>query len=132
MKKLTDKQKRFVKNRVEGKNQTEAYVQAYGAKNRKYAKEQGSLTAKKPHIQHAIDEALKKKGLTPEYAVEKLKEVIDQDKEIGAKRLAVKDALELMGFNKAERAQSVLTIENAFFNNTRKQDERTIIDAEDQ
>lgn len=122
MKKLTDKEKRFVKARVEGKNRIEAFKEA-GYSVSQVSHNSNKVAASKvnsrEHVQQAIDAALQKGGLTPEYAVEKLKEVIDQDKEIGAKRLAIKDALELMGWNKMERPQNVLAINNAFFNESR-------------
>lgn len=74
----------------------------------------------RPHVQKLIDDALAKHGYNPEWAVVQLGKVAEQDKEIGAKRLAAKDILELHGWNKAERPTMTLDIKNAFFGGGRQ------------
>ena len=73
----------------------------------------------KPHIQQAIDDALTLHGASPEWAVGQLAKVAKQDEELGAKRLASKDILELHGWRKEERPQLQLNVKNAFFNSSR-------------
>lgn len=118
--KLTNKQKKFVAEKVMGKNNIEAYTAAYDVKSKDVAKAEGSRLYNKPHIQDAINQALELHGATPEWAVKQLMYVAQQDEEIGAKRLAAKDILELHGWNKSERPTNVLSIQNAFFANSRK------------
>lgn len=117
---LTIKQKKFVANKVAGKKNAEAYVQAgYKATTRNVAEVEGSRLTNKPNIQAAIDKALEFHGATPEFAVGVLKQVADQEDEIGAKRLAAKDILELHGWRKDERPQMSLNIKQAFFTESR-------------
>ena len=128
-KNLTGKQRKFVKAKVEGMNNMEAYADAgYSTKNRDVVKAQSSTLRNKPHIQKAIDDALELHGATPEWAVKQLMSVAKQDKEIGAKRLASKDILELHGWNKADRPTLKLEVKNAFFQGGR--DRGGVIDVE--
>lgn len=116
--KLTIKQKKFVAEVVKDKTtKAQAYRNAgYKASTPQVASTESSKLLKKPAIQLAIDNALAKVGATPEFAVQVLFEVAQQDKEIGARRLASKDILELHGWNKSERPNTVLQINNPFFN----------------
>lgn len=120
-KELNIRQKRFVKAKIEGKSNLKAYEEAgYSVKNKLSAKSEATKLKGKPHIQKAIDEALAFHGLTPEYAVGQLAKIVEQDKEVGAKRLAIKDVLELHGWNKADRPTLQLSVKNAFFGEGRK------------
>lgn len=130
-KKLTIKQKKFVKAKVEGKTNIEAYAEAgYSTNNKDVVKVESSRLKNRPHIQAAIEEALEINGATPEWAVRQLKKVAEQDDELGAKRLASKDILELHGWNKADRPTMQLDIKNAFFGNGRETGERKVVDAD--
>lgn len=120
MSKLSGKQRKFVSAYIKKPNATEAAMQAYDASNRKVAQNIGSENLSKPIIQQAIDAALLKVGATPEFAVNQLYTVAQQDEELGAKRLAAKDILELHGWQRGNRPESRLTIENAFFGNSRE------------
>ena len=113
---ITVKDMKYIKARVEGKSKREAGLAA-GAKTPKAADKYAERASKKVEIQKAIDDALEAQNLTPEMLVEELKSVIVQNKEIGAKRLAIKDGFELMGWRKDERPQATLSINNAFFSN---------------
>lgn len=117
---LTVKQRKFVANKVSGMTNHEAYVKAgYSAPTLTTATSEGSKLHRKPSIQAAIDKALEFHGATPEFAVGVLKQVADQEDEIGAKRLAAKDILELHGWRKDERPQMSLNIKQAFFTESR-------------
>lgn len=133
-KKLTVKEKKLVAGIVSGDTQVRAYEKAgYAVGKSKSANAVNANKAvKRPHVQEAIDAALAKHGMTPEWAVQQLGKVAEQDKEIGAKRLAAKDILELHGWNKAERPTMSLKIDNAFFGDARRKEpiEGEIIDGE--
>jgi len=125
-KKLTIKEQKIVKGVVEGKTQVQAYKDAgYSTNtNDNVIRTAANQIVNKPHIQLAINEALYNQGLTPEWAVEQLGKVARQDDEIGAKRLAAKDILELHGWNKSERPTIQLDIKSAFFNGGRNIESR--------
>lgn len=121
VKKLTPKERKFVIGKVKGKTNVQAYLEAgYAPTTPDGMQVNASKINTKPRIQEAINKALELHGATPEWAVLQLKRVAEQDGEIGAKRLAAKDILELHGWNKAERPNNVLAINNAFFANTRQ------------
>lgn len=122
MAKLTIKQKKFIANQAKGMTNHESYVAAgYSAPNKKIAGINAAKLKRKPEIQQAIEEALELTGATPEFAIRQLYEIAKQDEEMGAKRLASKDLLELHGWKKNQAPNNVLAIENAFFTQTRKQ-----------
>ena len=127
-KKLTIKEKKLVKGVVEGKTQAEAYADAGYALSTDNANAVNAHKAiQRPHIQQAIEDALIKQGATPEWAVHQLMKVADQDEEMGAKRLASMNILELHGWNKAEKPNLQLQVKNAFFGGGRGK----IIDADE-
>lgn len=118
-------EKVFAKEYVASRgNGTKAAMKATGNKNPKSAAVTASRMLKRDNVQKAINDALEKRGATPEFAVNVLAEVAEQDKEIGARRLAAKDILELHGWRKDERPQATLQINNAFFSDvvSNKQD----------
>lgn len=120
MNKLTIKQKKFVANKIAGKRNALAYIDAgYSAPTRNTAEANASKLLNQHNIQQAIDVALEHHGATPEFAVGRLKQIAEQDKEIGAARLASKDILELHGWHRGDRPTVTLEIGNAFFNATR-------------
>lgn len=130
MKKLTVKQKKLAKAKIQGKTNIEAYKEAGYSTTGNYNVDAVNATraVNKPHIQAVIDNALQAQGFTPEWAVAQLGKVAEQDKEIGAKRLAAKDILELHGWNKADKPNVTVQFKNAFFNNKRQTNE--IIDVD--
>ncbi len=130
--KLSIKETKYVAGRVKGLKKVEAYKQAgYKMTHLPSIRAETAKMNKKPHIQAAIDNALIKHGLSPEYAVGELGKIVAQDKEIGAKRLAIKDVLELHGWNKNERPTLQLNVNNAFFSNTRGQQKEIIEEKQD-
>lgn len=131
LKKLNIRQKKFVKAKIEGKTNLQAYREAgYQAKNKAVAEVEASRTNRKPHIQQAINDALELHGATPEFAVLQLMKVAAQDDELGAKRLASKDILELHGWQKNERPTLQLQVKNAFFNSGRTVQDRKVVDVD--
>lgn len=129
-KKLNIQEKKLVKERIRGKTQLAAYEAAgYSVNNKEAAKVNASVKFNKPHIQKAIDDALEMHGATPEWAVRQLMKVAEQDEEVGAKRLASKDILELHGWNKSDRPTVQLDVKNAFFQSGREV-EREVIDVD--
>lgn len=128
MKKLKPKEKKIVKGIVQGKSQAQAYVEAGYAvpKTDNGLRVNASKKVNQPHIQQAINDALESQGATPEWAVAQMMKVAAQDDEMGAKRLAAMNILELHGWNKTERPQVQLQVKNAFFQNG-----RDVIDVQD-
>lgn len=115
-KRLNPREKKFVKAKIQGKTHLQAWKEAgYSTNNPNSAVVEASNKYNKPHIQQAIDDALQMHGATPEWAVAQLMKVAGQDDELGAKRLASKDILELHGWNKADRPTVQLQVKNAFF-----------------
>lgn len=125
-KKFTRKERKLVQEVIAGSHDTqiEAYESAgYSVTgNKNVDAVNASRTINKPHIQQAIDDALQSMGATPEWAVTQLMKVASQDEEIGAKRLAAKDILELHGWNKTDKPTLQLQVKNAFFSNRRNEE----------
>jgi hypothetical protein len=115
---LDPKEIKYIQAKVQGKSKRQAGLAA-GAKTPVAADKYANRMSKNVKVQQAIEYALEAEQLTPQYLVAKLKEVIEQDKEIGAKRLAIKDGLELNGWQRGDRPTVVLDVQNAFFNQTR-------------
>lgn len=111
---LKPKQAKFTVAKIAGKSNRVAGLEA-GAKTPQAADKYAQRMSKNVQVQQAIDNALKANDMTPEYLVAQLKTVIEQDKEIGAKRLAIKDGLELNGWQRGDRPQIQLDIKNAAF-----------------
>lgn len=120
--KLNVRERKFVKAKVQGKSNLQAAAEAgYSVKNKEAAAVYASNVNTRPHIQEAINQALESQGATPEWAVAQMMKVAAQDEEMGAKRLAAMNILELHGWNKADRPTLELNIKNAsFFNQGRK------------
>lgn len=112
------KQKRYVTARVRGASKQGAALIA-GAKTPVAASQYANRMSKNVSVQQAIDNALELLEATPEFAVRRLKQIAEQDEEIGAARLASKDILELHGWRKNERPTVSLTVNNAFFGASR-------------
>lgn len=111
---MSPKQTKFVTAKIRGKSNREAGLIA-GAKTPAGADMYANRMLKNVKIQQAIQDALVLHELTPEFAIKELKSIVEQNKEIGAKRLAIKDVLELHGF-KAGKDQSInLNVKQGFF-----------------
>ncbi len=120
MNKLSIKRKKFVANKVTGMTNAKAYVDAgYSAPNSNVANANASKLLQNDNIRQAIDNALEFHGATPEFAVGRLKKIAEQEKELGASRLASKDILELHGWNKQTSPTVVLDVKQAFFQTSR-------------
>lgn len=117
--KLNDKQKKFVAEYVKTTNATKSAAVSHNLDNPKSAAVQGSRMLRDANIRQAIDAALEAHGATPEFAVGRLKAIAEQDKEIGASRLAAKDILELHGWQRGDRPTLTLNVKQAFFKRSR-------------
>jgi len=119
--KLTAKERKFVNAKVKGMSNRKAYIEAYqpGTTNLATIDPNASRVAKKEQIQIAIQNALEAAELTPEHAIQELKKIVDQDTEMGAKRLAIKDVLELHGY-KAATPKMSFNIDKGFFSASRQ------------
>lgn len=119
---LTVREKKFVNAKLQNMNNVNAYDAAGysdGVANENKAVI-GNRILKKPHIQAAIDEALRTQGITPEWAVKELKKIADQDNELSVKRMALKDILELYGWKKDNKPVVSLQVNSPFFAKGRK------------
>jgi len=84
MRRLTYKQKEFVKEYVKTKSPTKAALKAYDVKNNKSASVVGALNMHKPAITNRIDEILKEAEYNP---VNSIKSVMKIEEEAGKKPL---------------------------------------------
>ena len=66
LKRLSLKQRSFIRKYIQTGNATEAAFQSYSTKDRKTAQNIGSQNLDKPEIQDALEEALKKNNITLE------------------------------------------------------------------
>lgn len=87
-KNLSDKEQRFVLARVEGKNQTQAALEAFECGTHGSARSMGSQLAKKDDIQKAVSELMQEEGLTRRNRVQVLKKhVYAKDPNVSLKAL---------------------------------------------
>jgi phage terminase small subunit len=115
--KLTYKEKKFVLAKAKGLPDVKAMKAAgYGPNSADRTLQADAMKMKKrPRVQAAIEQALDNQGLTVEFAVEQIGKVARQDDEIGAKRLAAKDLLELHGWSKKDKPQVKIEFGGSFF-----------------
>lgn len=119
--KLSGKQKMFIAEYISnGQNGTQSALKAYNTDNENVASSIANENLRKPDIQLAIEKALENVGATPEFAVNQLYHVAQQDEELGAKRLASKDILELHGWRKGDIPSITLNMRNQFFGDSRR------------
>lgn len=119
--KLTPKERKFVNAKVKGLSQREAYKQAYNVQPTTKIHtidRNASKVASRDRVTLAIEQALDANELTPEHAIKELKKIVDQDENPGAKRLAIKDVLELHGY-KAVTPKMSFNIDKGFFSSSR-------------
>lgn len=69
---LTVKERKYVKKLIEIGNGTEAVAQVYDVKKRITAARMSKMIKQKPHVQRAIQDALKRKGLTTDQLAENI------------------------------------------------------------
>ena len=74
---LTDKQKRFVLLKAEGKTNTNAALEAFDATNRNSAKTIGSVLMRNADVSKAIQEIMHEEGLTRRHVVRRLRDLVD-------------------------------------------------------
>ncbi len=74
---LTDKEKRFVLEKVKGKSNIQAVMQSYDVTSRESAKVMGSQLMAKPEIQISITELMEYCGIDRPYRIRRLKNIID-------------------------------------------------------
>lgn len=79
---LTPKQKVFVGEYVEKKNATEAALKAYETDSRNTARSIGAENLAKPAIKKAVEEALVKLNLTPEWSLSHFKRLAERQEEV--------------------------------------------------
>lgn len=125
-KELNIRERRFVAAKAKGMTHVQAMKEAgYSVSNPRSSQVKASEKLRKPHIQQAIEDALQMHGASPEFAVLQLKKVAEQDSELGAKRLASKDILELHGWSKTERPSMHIEFSGNFFNSARNNEARS-------
>ena len=91
---LTDKQKKFVLARAEGKTVTNAALEAFDATSRNSAKTIGSVLMKDPDVSKAIQEIMAEEGLTRRHVVRRLKDLVNHpDGNIAIKGIDVANKL---------------------------------------
>lgn len=121
MRKPTIKERKFAKAKVEDKPDIQAYREAgYALSTPVGDRVNAHKVAKREVVQKLIEDSLRARGLTPDWAVEQLAKVAEQDEEMGAKRLATMNILELHGWNKAEKPTMRLELKGSFYNEARK------------
>lgn len=74
---LTEKEKKFVIEKVKGKNNTEAALVTYECSSRETAKAVGSQLMAKPEVQQSVTEIMDQVGLTRHYRIDRLKTHVD-------------------------------------------------------
>jgi predicted transcriptional regulator len=74
---LTDKEKKFVLNKIEGKSNIQAVMQSYDVTSNESAKVMGSQLMAKPEIQTSIEELMNYCGIDKPYRIKRLKQIID-------------------------------------------------------
>jgi hypothetical protein len=83
---LSDKQKKFVLAKVEGRTNTDAALEAFDVTSRDSAKALGHNMMKDPDVGKAIQDIMAEEGLTRRHIVKRLKDVVDHpDGHIAAK-----------------------------------------------
>lgn len=116
---LTVKQRKFVAGVVQGKSQTQAYKDAYNTKAKdNVVAVQASATVKKVNVRKAIDQALDKLQLSPEFAVSNIGKVAKQqvNDRNGAQVLKANEMiLKLHGWKEDKRPDTTVNISNSFF-----------------
>src|SRR3972149_7714147 len=74
---LTDKEKKFVLGKVEGKNNIQAVTKSHDVTSKKSAKSMASQLMGKPEIQISITELMDYCGIDKPYRIRRLKQIID-------------------------------------------------------
>lgn len=74
---LTEKQKRFVLAKAEGKTNTNAALEAFDFTTRNAAKSMGYSLMKDPDVNRAIQEIMAEEGLTRRHVVRRLRDIVD-------------------------------------------------------
>lgn len=74
---LTDKEKKFVLGKVEGKSNIQAVMQSYDVTSKESAKVIGSQLMAKPEIQMSVTELMEYCGIDKPYRIRRLKQIID-------------------------------------------------------
>jgi phage terminase small subunit len=116
-KKLSVKERKFIASKIKGASSVQAYKDAgYAIMSPEAMQTEATRINKRESIQLAIDQALAKHEMTPDVAVHELSKIVKQDKELGAKRLAIKDVLELHGYKTGQSPTISLDIKSAWFN----------------
>jgi hypothetical protein len=75
--KLTDKQKKFVLAKTQGKSNTDAALEAFDVTNRDSAKSLGYNMMKNADVNKAIQELMAEEGLTRRHIIRRLKDLVD-------------------------------------------------------
>jgi hypothetical protein len=74
---LTDKEKKFVLGKVEGKSNIQAVMQSHDVISKESAKSMASQLMGKPEIQMSITELMEYCGIDRPYRIKRLKNIID-------------------------------------------------------
>jgi hypothetical protein len=128
--KLEPKQRIYAMARAKGKSKRQSGLEA-GAETPLAADKYGTRMSSNVQVQKAIDEAMVKQGLSPEYAVKKIGSVADMELDNRSAPTILKASLtilELHGWRKEDKPNMTLNI-NQFFGKARTK-QRPVIDAE--
>lgn len=96
VKRLTIKQKKFVRKLVELGNGTQAALDAYDTKSPQVASVIASENLAKPNVRRAVEEAFDRSGLTLDYVSGKLKDAMEAGMGVKAKNSDTIRAAELL------------------------------------
>ena len=83
LEKLTEKEKRFVLNRVSGKNKTESALSAFDCDNRSVAKSLGCKLSKDPDIQLALADLMAQEEIPRRRRIRRLRDLIEKQRPNG-------------------------------------------------
>jgi len=109
--KLTDRQKKFVLGKLEGKNNVQAATEAFDVTNSKSAKSIGSRLMKDPDVKTAIDDLMAQVGLNRRYLLQRLKTLVDHpDATVTAKGLDLSFKINRMTLRQEEDKRPVIYI----------------------
>jgi len=110
-KELTMKQKKYVKEKIEGKTGTDAVINAgYDVKDRNSASSIAYENNQAPAIKEEISRALTSLAITPEDILKTLQRNVKQSSNYSASIVAIKFLFELMGWSKDKAEEEVQKI----------------------
>ncbi len=118
-KKATRREFLFAKYVAQGDGIAEAFMKAYPTNNEKYADYQGKILLStervKSLIREEVDKVLNDADITPLYLLEKMKEVVDNEKAQDKDKIqAIKTLMQISGMMETEKRTESLTLFQGF------------------